>query len=151
MHLGKKNVCLIASTRNMSRFFDFSLYKRTDELLRPSEKELSSRFYATENIQLLYKKAVTEVDTSVAYSDVTVKMDTVFRGAIQTEDLPSVSEMNRAVLGKLSKDLERASTSQKRYTERSFQHSNVPTQILPRPSYGSHDNDNDDSIVLLRR
>lgn len=135
----------------MSRFSDFSLYKRTDELLRPSEKKLSDLFYSTENVQLLYKRAVTEVGMSVAYSEVTATMDTVFRRAIQTESLPRVSEMNGAVLGNLSKYFERMSTSQKRFTERVFQNSNVPTQLLPRPSYSSPDNDEDNSIVLLRR
>lgn len=135
----------------MSRFFDFSLYKRTDELLRPAEKELSGRFHSTENIQLLYKRATTEVSISVPYSAVTVTMDAVFRSAIQTENLPTVSEMNGAVLGKLSRDLKMTSTRQKRYAERVFQNSNVPTQFLPRPSYSSHDNEEDDTIELLRR
>ena len=136
----------------MSRFFDFSLYKRTDELLRPAEKELSGRFHSTENIQLLYKRATSEVGISVPYSDVTSTMDAVFRRAIQTENLPTVSDMNGAVLGKLSGDFERTSTSQKLYAERVFQNSNVPTQFLPRPSYSSsHDNEQDDTIELLRR
>jgi len=137
----------------MSRFFDFSLYKRTDVLLRPAEKELSGRFHSTENIQLLYKRATIEVGISVPYSDVTSTMDAVFRRAIQTENLPTVSEMNGAVLGKLSGDFERTSTSQKRYAERVFQNSNVPTQFLPRPSYSpSHENNGqDDTIELLRR
>lgn len=135
----------------MSRFFYFSLYKRTDELLRPAEKELGGRFHSTENIQLLYKRAVSEVGTSVSYSDVTTTMDAVFRRAIQTEDLPEVSEMNVTVLGRLSKDSERMNMTQARYAERVFQNSNVPAQFLPRPSYSSHDDEEDDTIELLRR
>lgn len=139
----------------MSRFSDFSLYKRTDELLRPAEKELSGRFHATENIQLLYKKAVSEIDTAVLYHEVTRTMDAVFRLAIQTEDLPSVSDMNTSVLRKLSDFARHNGTSQKRYAERAFTKSNVPTSFLPRPSYGSHGGDSDDreddTIELLRR
>ena len=136
----------------MSRFFDFSLYKRTDELLRPAEKELSGRFHSTENIQLLYKRAVSEVGTSVSYSGVTTTMDAVFRRAIQTEDLPEVSEMNGAVLSRLSKDSESMNVNQARYAERVFQNSNVPAQFLPRPSYSSRDDEEeDDTIELLRR
>lgn len=139
----------------MSRFSDFSLYKRTDELLRPAEKELSGRFHATENIQLLYKKAVSEIDTTVSYHNVTRTMDTVFRLAIQTEDLPGVSDMNASVLRKLSDFARHNEASQNRYAERTFTKSNVPTNFLPRPSYSSHRGDSDDreddTIELLRR
>ena len=137
----------------MARFFDFSLYKRTDELLRPAEKELSGRFHSTENIGQLHKRALSEVDIDVSYSDVTTMMDAVFRHAINTENLPQVSEMNTDVLRKLSHSTERMATSQQLYAERVFKNSNVPTQFLPRPSYSSHDNDEDadDTIELLRR
>lgn len=139
----------------MSRFSDFSLYKRTDELLRPAEKELSGRFHATENIQLLYKKAVSEIDASVSYHHVTRTMDSVFRLAIQTEHLPSVSDMNTSVLRKLSHFARHNETSRNRYAERSFTQSNVPTSFLPRPSFSSHRGDSDgredDTIELLRR
>lgn len=148
---------------HMSRFSDFSLYKRTDELLRPAEKQLSARFHSTENIQLLYKKALTEIGSGVSYSDVTTNMDAVFRLAISTEDLPDVSQMNMNVLDKLVSAAERENTNQKRFTERVFTNNNVPARLLPRPSYSSH-NDQDDeddnprtigrkdtSIELLRR
>lgn len=138
---------------DMSRFFDFSLYKRTDELLRPAEKELSGRFHSTENIQLLYKRATSEVDAEISYSDVTTTMDIVFRLAIKTENLPQVPAMNTAVLHKLSDVTERTIRSQQLYTERVYKNNNVPTQFLPRPSYSSHDDKDgkDDTIELLRR
>lgn len=138
----------------MARFFDFSLYKRTDELLRPAEKELSRRFHSTENISLLYKRALSEVDDDIPYSDVTTMMDTVFRHAILTPNLPQVADMNTGVLRKLSHSAEEVVASQQRYAERVYKHSNVPTQFLPRPSYSSHDDGEDGRdypIELLRR
>lgn len=138
----------------MSRFFDFSLYRRTEERLRPAEKELSGRFHSTENIQLVYKRALSEVDSNVPYADVTATMDTIFRSAIKTEDLPDVSEMNNIVLHKLSAATERANSSQTHYADRIFRDSNVPKTMLPRPSYRSYGDDRDgedDVIELLRR
>lgn len=133
----------------MSRFFDFSLYRRTEELLRPAEKELSGRFHSAENTQVVYKKALSEIDPNVSYADVTTTMDAVFRLAIQTQDLPEVSEMNNSVLRKISNAMERMNTRQNRYAERVFTNSNVPTRFLPRPSYSSRDDDDDDIIELL--
>ena len=135
----------------MSRFFDFSLYKRTDELLRPAEKELSGRFHSIENIQLLYKRALSEVDPKIPYADVTTAMDAIFRLSITTEKLPSVSEMNTSVIRKLSATSKRDSTSQKLYSERVFVNSNVPTRFLPRPSYRDDKDDDDQRIEFLRR
>ncbi|CAM9094212.1 unnamed protein product [Ectocarpus sp. 12 AP-2014] len=131
---------------NMSRFHDFSLYKRTDELLCPAEKNLSAHFHSTENIQLVYKKALTEVDSGVSYSDVTAKMDAVFRIAISTEDLPGVDQMNNSVLESLASDYRRASENQKRFAERVFTNSNVPSRILPRASYSSNNGDSEDDV-----
>lgn len=136
---------------NMSRFFDFSLYKRTDELLRPAEKELSGRFHSTENIQLLYKRALVEVNPRTRYADVTNEMDAIFRVAIKTEQLPSVSEMNTSVMQKLYAVTQREATSQKQYADRAFDKSNVPSHFLPRPSYSNDKDDQDETIELLRR
>lgn len=119
----------------MSRFADFSLYKRTEDLLRPAEKDLSGAFHSTENIQLLYKRAQTEVDSDISYSDVTLAMDYVFRLALTSEKLPRVTDMNTSVLRKLIDAAERMTTSQKRYADRTFGNSNVPAQFLPRPSF----------------
>lgn len=147
---------------DMSRFSDFSLYKRTDELLRPAEKDLSARFHSTENIQLVYKKALTELDSGVSYSDVTTNMDVVFRLATRSEDLPDVHQMNMNVLERLASAAESANANQKRFAQRVFTNSNVPTRFLPRPSYSSNTDENDDdddrnigrkdtNIELLRR
>lgn len=144
---------------DMSRFFDFSLYKRTDELLRPAEKDLSGRFHATENIQLVYSRARSEVSPDIPYPDVTRTMDAVFRLAITTENLPRVQEMNTSVLTKLRQASDQMTTSQEKYTERVFANHNVPTRILPRPSYSPNQNydvdeENNidhDTIELLRR
>lgn len=140
----------------MSRFSDFSLRKRTDELLRPAEKDLSDRFYSAENTQLLHKKALTDIDEGVSYSHVMTTMDAVFRIAItKTEDFPDVSDMNAGVLRKIRSDTARVNASQKRYTERVFSNNNLPTNFLPRPSYRSlndGDGDEDDNTIeLLRR
>lgn len=138
----------------MSSFFDFSIYRRTEERLRQAEKELSGRFHSTENVQLVYKRALSEIDSNVVYADVTTTMDTVFRQAIKTERLPQVSDMNNNVLRKLSAITERASSSQKRYADRTFTNSNVPKTFLPRPSYSSYgdDKDGEDEVIeLLRR
>jgi hypothetical protein len=140
----------------MSRFSDFSLYKRTDELLRPAEKDLSDRFYSTENIQLVYKKALSDIDKGVSYSHVMTTMDAVFRLAItRREDFPAVSDMNAGVLRKVYNDTARVNVSQKQYTERVFSKNNIPTNFLPRPSYRSlndgDDDEDDNTIELLRR
>lgn len=146
---------MFADCMDMSRFFGFSLYRRTEELLRPAEKELSGRFHSAENVLLVYKRALSEIDSNVAYADVTTTMDTVFRQAISTdEDLPQVSEMNSSVIRKLSAFTESANSSQKRYADRTFANSNVPKTFLPRPSYRSAGDDGDgedDVIELLRR
>lgn len=139
---------------DMSRFFDFSLYRRTEERLRPAEQELSNRFHSTENVQLVYKRALSEIDSSVVYADVTTTMDTVFRQAIMTEHLLQVSDMNNSVLRELSSVAERTGSSQKRYAYRTFTNSNVPKTFLPRPSYSSYgdDKDGEDEVIeLLRR
>lgn len=140
----------------MSRFSDFSLYKRTDELLRPSEKDLRDRFYSAENIQLIHKKALSDIDKGVSYSHVMTTMDAVFRIAItKTVDSSDVSDMNVGVLRKIYNDIARVNVSQKRYTERVFSNHNLPTNFLPRPSYRSlndGDGDEDDNTIeLLRR
>ncbi|CAM9101127.1 unnamed protein product [Ectocarpus sp. 8 AP-2014] len=138
MLCGKK---MFSDCIDMSRFFDFSLYRRTDERLRPAEKELSGRFHSTENVQLVYKRALSEIGSNVAYADVTRTMDVVFGQAIKTEDLPDVSAMNSSVLRKLSAFTERANSSQERYADRTFANSNVPKTFLPRPSYRSYGDD----------
>lgn len=139
---------------DMSRVFDFSLCRRTEERLRPAEKELSGRFHSTENVKLVYKRALSEIDSSVAYADVTCTMDAIFRQAIQTENLPQVSDMNNSVLCTLAAFTERANSGQKQFTDRTFSNSNVPKKFLPRPSYSSYGDDGDVSdgaIELLRR
>ena len=140
---------------DMSRFFDFSLYRRTEERLRPAEKELSGRFHSTENVALVYKRALSEIDSSVAYADVTGTMDAIFRQAIQTENLPQVSDMNNLVLRRLAAFTERANSSQRQFSDRAFSNSNVPKTFIPRPSYSSYGDDdggvNDEPIELLRR
>jgi hypothetical protein len=133
---------------SMSRFFEFSLYKRTDELLRPAEKDLRNRFYSPVNTDLLCKKAVSGVDSGVSYVDVKTIMDVVFRTAINTDNLPEVSDMNNRVLGKIQTDAERLNTGRDRYAERAFVKSNLPTRLLPRPSYGTN---GDDAVDLFRR
>ncbi len=141
----------------MSRFSDFSLYKRTDELLRPAEKDLRDRFYSSENIRLIYKKALSDIIAGVSYSHVMTTMDAVFRLAItKTEELPDVSDMNAGVLRKIQTDTARVNASQKRYTERVFSKNNLPTNFLPRPSYRStiddgNGDEEDNTIELLRR
>ncbi|CAM9132189.1 unnamed protein product, partial [Hapterophycus canaliculatus] len=126
---------------NMSRFSEFSLYNRTDELLRPAEKRLSSQFHSTDNIQLVYKRAQSEIDSHIPYSDVMTAMDAVFRLAIRTENRPGVVEMNTDVLRRLSDATERTNTSQHRFAERVFKNSNVPAQFLPTPSFSFHNDD----------
>lgn len=137
----------------MSRFSEFSLYKRTEDLLRPAEKDLSGAFHSTENIQLLFKRARTEVASDISYSDVTVAMDDVFRLAITSDNLPRVTDMNTAVIRKLIGAAERMSSSQKRYTDRVYKNSNVPAQFLPRPSFRFDQNNgkDDDTINLFRK
>ncbi|AAK14523.1 unnamed protein product [Ectocarpus sp. 4 AP-2014] len=132
---------------DMSRFFDFSLYRRTEERLRPAEKELSGRFHSTENVQLVYKRALSEIDSTVAYADVTSTMDAIFSQAIQTENLPEVSDMNNSVLRSIAAFTERANSSQRQFTNRTFTNSNVPNTFLPRPSYSSYGDEHE----LLRR
>ncbi|CAN0448827.1 unnamed protein product, partial [Ectocarpus sp. 12 AP-2014] len=126
---------------DMSRFFDFSLYRRTEERLRPAERELSGRFHSTENVQLVYKRALSEIGSSVAYADVTGTMDAIFKQAIQTENLPQVSDMNNGVLRSLAAFTEGANSRQKQFTDRTFSNSNVPKTFLPRPSYSSFGDD----------
>lgn len=140
----------------MSRFFDFSLYRRTDELLRPSEKQLSREFHSSENTQLVYKRALSEVDSGPTYADVTASMDQAFRLSTQKQTLPSVEDMNSLALLNLSRAAERLSAGQKRYAERAFTNSNIPTRILPRPSHtslkdGDGEEEGGDLIELLRR
>ncbi|CAN0247413.1 unnamed protein product [Ectocarpus sp. 6 AP-2014] len=138
---------MFSSCIDMSRFFDFSLYRRTEERLRPAEKELSGRFHSTENVQLVYKRALSEIDSAVAYPDVTRTMDAIFSESIQTEDLPQVPDMNNAVLCRLAAFTERAISSQREFATRTFSNSNVPTAFLPRPSYSSYGDEHE----LLRR
>lgn len=135
----------------MSRFHEATLHRRTDEPLRPAEKDLRGRFHSTENIRLVYSKAKSDVNPGVSYFDVTTTMDTVFRSAIRTENLPRVSEMNSLVLRKLSDATDRTARSQKQYSERIYHNSNVPTHFLPRPSFDLNTNDKDDTMELLRR
>ena len=136
----------------MSRFADFGLYRRTDELLRPAEKDLSGRFHSTENTQLLFNTAKTEINSRVSYSDVTRTMDAVFRIAIGNENLPTVSDMNSVVIRRLRDSTDMTALSQKRYTERAYHNNNIPTKLLPRPSYDLiTDYEDDDVIELLRR
>ena len=136
----------------MSRFSDFSLYRRTEDLLRPAEKELSGVFHSTENITLLYKRSQTEVSSDISYSEVTLAMDHVFRQAINSDKLPRVTDMNTAVLRKLIDAAERMTASQKKYADRIFNKSNIPAQLLPRPSFRvSGDNGRDDDTINLLR
>lgn len=125
----------------MSRFVDFSLYKRTDELLRPAEKSLRDLFLSPTNTVLVYNKALVDIDSGVSYVDVTTAMDAVFRTAVHTDNLPEVSVMNNRVLDNIRAATDRVTSSRDRYAERAFGKSNLPTHFLPRPSHESYDED----------
>ncbi|CAM9204822.1 unnamed protein product [Pylaiella littoralis] len=123
----------------MSRFIEYGLHKRTDELLRPAEKCLRGLFYSPTNTDFLYKKTLSDVDPGFSYGDLETIMDEVFLAAIATDDLPDVSDVNERVLDRIRKSAERINIRQVRYIERAFEHSNIPTRFLPRPSYASRD------------
>lgn len=127
----------------MSRFVDFSLSKRTDELMRPSEKALSKQFNSTENQQLVFKTVLTEVNNRASFRSVMDEMGVVFRSSISKDSLPSVDDMNVSVYQRMSRALSMEKRHQERFVSRVFENSNVPTNFLPRPSMAL-DRDMDD-------
>ena len=117
-----------------SGFLDFSLYKRTDELLRPSEMALEKEFKSKENKQLVYKTVVTQVNPRASFRLVTDEMEDVFRTVISKDVHPSIDEMNAMVYQKMSRSLSLYTAHQERYVERAYENSNIPRMLLPRPS-----------------
>ena len=118
----------------MSRFLEFSLSKRTDELLKPAEKSLHKEFNTNENQQLVYKTVITQIDSRASFRSVMDEMGSVFRSAISGDSLPSVEDMNRMVYQRMSNSLRREDLHTKRYVSRTFENSNLPRTFLPRPS-----------------
>jgi hypothetical protein len=118
----------------MSRFVDFSLSKRTDELLRPSEKALEKEFTTRENQQLVFKTVLTRVDPNASFRSVIEEMRAVFRSSISSDTLPSVEEMNSSVYRRMARSSLLSKTHQERFVTRVFENGNVPTRFLPRPS-----------------
>lgn len=116
------------------RFVDFSLYKRTDELLRPSEMALEREFKSKENKQLVYKTVVTQVNPRATFRSVTDEMEDVFRSVISKDTHPSIDEMNSLVYQKLTRSLSLYVAHRERYVERAYENSNIPKMLLPRPS-----------------
>lgn len=118
----------------MSRFVNFSLTKRTDELLRPTEKTLLDEFNSTINQQLVFKTIQTNIDPRISFREVMDQMRVVFRSSIVHDRLPSVEEMNENVYKKISADVERSRLAQERFVSRVYENNNVPKSFLPRPS-----------------
>lgn len=118
----------------MSRFVNFSLTKRTDELLRPTEKTLLAEFNSMTNQQLVFKTVQSQINPRVSFREVMDKMRVVFRSSIVNDTLPSVEEMNNTVYQKVSSDVERSRLTQERFVNRVYENSNVPKSFLPRPS-----------------
>lgn len=118
----------------MSRFVNFSLTKRTDELLRPTEKILLQSFNSTTNQQLVFKTVQTQVDSRASFRGVMDQMRVVSRSSIVHDTLPSVEEMNDEVYRKVSSEVESSRLSQERFANRVFENNNVPKSFLPRPS-----------------
>lgn len=118
----------------MSRFVDFSLSKRTDELMKPDEKALHEEFHSKENKNLVYKTVLSQVDPRASFRSVMDVMKTVFRSAISGDAHPSIDEMNASVYQKMSRTLSLSESHRERYVKRVFENSNVPKSFLPRPS-----------------
>lgn len=118
----------------MSRFVNFSLTKRTDELLRPTEKILLAEFDSPTNQKLVFKTVQSEIDPRASFRGVMDHMRVVFRSSIAHDTLPSVDEMNDAVYRKVSSEIESSRLNQERFVNRVYENSNVPTSFLPRPS-----------------
>lgn len=127
----------------MSRFASFSLTKRTDELLRPTEKILLESFNSTTNQQLVFKTAQTRIHPGTSFRGVMDQMKIVSRSSIAHDTLPSVEEMNDEVYRRVSSEVESSRLSQERFANRVFENSNVPKSFLPRPSM-TLDRDEDD-------
>ncbi len=123
----------------MHGFADFSLPKRTDELLRPSEKGLEKEFKSRDNQRVVHGTVVTEIDPGASFRSVMEVMDAVFRSAISTDSLPTVDEMNSTVYGRISESLSAERVHRARFVERTFENSNVPRSFLPRPSMSLDD------------
>lgn len=118
----------------MNRFTRFSLVKRTDEPLRPSEKALKDDFHSDENTRLVYTMVMTNVGRDIPYINIMDTMKLVFRQSISTDDHPSVSEMNNHVTNMLIKKNQRRDDHQEAFTTRTFTNGNIPTKMLARPS-----------------
>lgn len=127
----------------MSRFVDFSLSKRTDELMRPSEKALYREFHSNENQQLVYKTVLTQVSPRASFRSVMDEMAVVFRSSISQDSHPSVDDMNASVYRRMSRSISLEKNHQERFVARVFENSNVPKKFLPRPSMAL-DRDMDD-------
>ena len=129
----------------MNRFTKFSLVKRTDEPLRPSEKALRDNFHSDENTRLVYQTVMINVGRDVPYISIMDTMKLVFRQAISTDDHPSVSEMNKHVINTLTKRNEIRDNQQSAFTTRTFNNGNIPTRMLARPSMSIGRDEDDES------
>lgn len=127
----------------MSRFVDFNLTKRTDELMKPSEKALQAEFNSVTNQKLLHKSVLTRIDPRASYRSVMENMATVFRTSISKNSLPTVDEMNGAVMTLMSRSHQSEKEHQERFVQRIYEHKNVPQSFLPRPSMSIDRNETD--------
>lgn len=129
----------------MSRFVNFSLTKRTDEMLRPTEKVLLESFNSRTNQQLVFKTVKAQIDSGASFRGVMDHMRVVSRISIAHNTLPSVDEMNDEVYRRFSSELERSRLNQERFASRVFDNSNVPRSFLPRPSMTLERDEDDDA------
>lgn len=139
----------------MSRFSQLSLVKRTDERLRPSEKELHERFFQKDNIKFIYLSITSNIHRSISYNSVLEIMNKVFRASIINDNHPSIDDMNLVCFSRARKEYESKLERQTIQKERTFNNSNIPTRILPRPSMALEKSEDDESrgkhiIEMLR-
>ena len=139
----------------MSRFVGFSLTKRTDELLRPSEKKLKDAFFQDENVKFIYLTVKSNSTIRLSYDKCLDIMDNVFRLSIVDDNHPSVNEMNIVVFKRIREQSDQIIDQQRVQKERAFTNANIPTNILPRPSMALPRNDDDEArgkytIEMLR-
>lgn len=127
----------------MSRFTQFSLVKRTDEFFRPSEKKLNDEFHSKENTTVVYRLVMSTIGNKTQFIEIVDTMKLVFRQAISTDDHPSIEQMNNLVVEKLVRKNEIHVSRQQAFTNRTFNNSNIPQNMLARPSMSINRNEDD--------
>lgn len=135
-----------------SRFMNFSLVKRTDELMKPSEIQLQQSFMNSDNIRLVHLTSMERVSPTLAFREVVDAMRVVFRISISSSDLPTVDYMNESVLLKLQSEYRRSRDMQRRQKDMAFTNSGIPGSFLPRPSMSLDSRDKTvDHVIEFRR